>query len=69
MKKMFEVGRRYYESGLTFEITGKTATTISYKVLQHAGRFNERVVDEKKSKLQDWPNGEAFLYSYRTIEA
>ena len=44
--KKFEIGKRYYESGLTFEITNKTAKTITYKVIQHAGRYNERVVKE-----------------------
>lgn len=68
--KKFEIGKRYYESGLTFEITNKTAKTITYKALQHAGRYNERVVKEGRAKLCPWPAGEVFMDGCgRTIEA
>lgn len=68
--KKFEIGKRYYESGLTFEITNKTAKTITYKALQHAGRYNERVVKERRAKLCQWPAGEVFMDGRgRTIEA
>ncbi len=32
--KTFEVGKKYYESGLTYEITGRTAKTVKYVVIQ-----------------------------------
>lgn len=68
--RKFEIGKRYYESGLTFEITNKTAKTITYKVIQHAGRYNERVVKEGRAKLCQWPAGEVFMDNHgRTIEA
>lgn len=40
--KKFEINKKYYESGLTFLITGRTAKIIKYVELQHAGRFNEK---------------------------
>lgn len=49
--KKFEIGKRYHESGLVFEIVNKTAKTITYKAIQHAGRDNERVVKEGRAKL------------------
>ena len=35
--KAFEIGKRYYESGVTYEIIKKTAKTVTYKAIQHAG--------------------------------
>lgn len=42
--KKFEIGKRYYESGVTYEIIKKTAKTVTYKAIQHAGKSNERVL-------------------------
>lgn len=68
--KKFEVGNRYYESGLTFEITGRTAKTVKYVEIQHAGKFNERHSEEKKSKVHEWPEREVFFATGdRTVEA
>ena len=67
--KKFEVGRRYYESGLTFEIVKRTARTVTYKAIQHAGRFNERKSEEKKARINKWENREVFFYNYYQIEA
>ena len=44
--RKFEVGKRYYESGLAFEIVKRTTKTVTYKAIQHAGRINERIVKE-----------------------
>ena len=52
--RKFEVGKRYYESGLTFEIVKRTAKTVTYKAIQHAGSCNERVVKEATTKIKDW---------------
>ena len=49
--RKFEVGKRYYESGLTFEIVKRTAKTVTYKSIQHAGRINERVVKETEKSI------------------
>ena len=67
--KKFEVGKRYYESGLTFEIVKRTARTVTYKAIQHAGRFNERVVKEATTKIRDWETREVIFFGDRTIEA
>ena len=67
--KKFETGKRYYESGITFEIVKRTAKTITYKALQHAGRFNERILKEATAKIHNWETKEVFFYEDRTIEA
>ncbi|MGI5955754.1 MAG: hypothetical protein ACOYBA_02350 [Coprococcus sp.] len=67
--KTFEVGKKYYESGLTYEITGRTAKTVKYVAIQHAGKFNERRNEERRAKVLEWTNGEAFIDGSRTIEA
>jgi len=67
--KKFEAGKRYYASGVTFEIVKRTAKTITYRALQHAGRSNERIMQEKTTKVRDWETREVFFYGDRTIEA
>lgn len=67
--KKFEIGERYYESGVTYEIIKKTAKTVTYKAIQHAGKSNERVLKQKTAKLQIWGEKEVFCVHSRTIEA
>lgn len=67
--RKFEIGQRYYESGITFQITGRTEKVVKYVEVQHAGRFNERRSEERKAKIKDWNDKEVFLVGYRTIEA
>jgi hypothetical protein len=67
--KAFEIGKRYYESGVTYEIIKKTAKTVTYKAIQHAGKINERVLEQKTAKLQIWGEKEVFCVRSRTIEA
>lgn len=65
----FEIGKRYYESGTTYEIIKRTTKTVTYRALQHAGMFNERVMKEATAKIRNWTNGEAFIDGYATVEA
>lgn len=67
--RRFEINKTYYESGHTFLITGRTAKTIKYVELQHAGRFNERRSEEKKAAIKDWGDREVFMVSCWLIEA
>ena len=62
--KKFEVNSSYYESGLTFLITGRTEKAVKYVEVQHAGRFNER-----RATLRIWNDKEILLIGSRTIEA
>ena len=48
--KKFEIGERYYESGVTYEIIKKTAKTVTYKAIQHAGKSNERVLEQQSCR-------------------
>ena len=67
--KRFEVNSSYYESGVTFLITGRTEKVVKYVEVQHAGRFNERRSEEKRTALKIWNNREFLLIGSRTIEA
>lgn len=67
--RRFEVNHSYYESGLTFLITGRTAKIIKYVEVQHAGRFNERRSKEKKAAIKNWDDREVLMIGSRTIEA
>lgn len=67
--KKFEINKKYYESGLTFLVTGRTAKTIKYVELQHAGRFNEKRSEEKKAAIKNWDDREVLMIGSRTIEA
>ena len=69
MMKKFEINKKYYESGLTFLVTGRTAKTIKYVELQHAGRFNEKRSEEKKAAIKNWDDREVLMIGSRTIEA
>ena len=40
--RTFEAGKRYGEHAVVFEIVKRTAKTITYAAVQHAGRYNER---------------------------
>lgn len=67
--KKFEVGKRYTDGAMTFEITGRTEKTIKFMEIQHAGRFNERKSEEKNVKILNWPNREVFITGKHEIEA
>ena len=67
--KKFEVNSSYYESGLTFLITGTTEKAVKYVEVQHAGRLNERRSKEKRATLGIWNDKEILLIGSRTIEA
>lgn len=65
----FETGKRYDDGGITYEIIKRTAKTLTYKALQHAGRSNERVMKESTTKIRNWTNGEVFIDGSHTVEA
>lgn len=39
--RTFEIGKRYRDGAATFEIIGRTAKTVRFVMIQHAGHFNE----------------------------
>ena len=59
--KKFEVGRRYKEGGMTFEIISRTAKTAKVAYIQHAGRFNEKVTGVKIKKIYNWETEEVIF--------
>lgn len=56
--KKFEIGKRYTDGAMTFEIIGRTAKTAKVATIQHAGRFNEKVTDIKNRKINNWDTEE-----------
>ena len=67
--KKFKVGKRYTDGAMTFEITGRTEKTVKFVEIQHAGRCNERKSEEKRTKVQNWPNREVFFAGCHEVEA
>ena len=59
--RKFEVGKRYASGAVMFEIVARTAKTVTYKLIQHAGRANERAGEAKKVKVMDWGDKECFF--------
>lgn len=50
--RTFEAGKRYGEHAVVFEIVKRTAKTITYAAVQHAGRYNERKEEPKTVKVR-----------------
>ena len=67
--RTFEVGKRYGEHAVVFEIVKRTAKTITYAAIHHSGRYNESRREEKKVKIQNWDGREVFFAGSETVEA
>ena len=65
----FEVGKRYNDGAAVFEVVARTAKTIKFVMVQHAGRENERKSEEKKAKINVWGDKEVFVTNIYTVEA
>ena len=58
--RTFEVGKRYGEHAVVFEIVKRTAKTITYAAAQHAGRYNDsesKKRGRKRSIFRRKPDG------------
>ena len=44
----FEVGERYRIGGIAVEIVGRSARYVTYRNIQHVGKFNEKRGEEKE---------------------
>ena len=64
--RTFEVGKRYGEHAVVFEIVKRTAKTITYAAIHHSGRYNESRREEKKVKIQNWDGREVFFAGMET---
>lgn len=67
--KKFEIGKRYAEGGVTFEVLSRTAKTVKLALIQHAGRFNEKVTDIKSRKVNNWDTEEVVFWGCYEIHA
>ena len=67
--KKFEVGKRYNNGGMTFEIISRTAKTAKVAYIQHAGRSNEKVTSVKNKKIENWETEEVIFCEPYEIRA
>lgn len=67
--RTFEIGKRYGENAVVFEIVKRTGKTITYAEIHHPGRYNESRREEKKVKIQNWDSREVFFAGSETVEA
>lgn len=67
--KKFEQGQSYYYGGLTYKIIKRTEQTATIQVIQHFGRFNERITKQVNAKIRDWDTREVVIIKDVTIEA
>lgn len=67
--KNFEVGKRYKEGGVTFEVLSRTAKTVKMALIQHAGRANERITSIETKKISNWDTEEVVYFGCYEIHA
>lgn len=67
--RTFEQGKRYGENAVVFEVVKRTAKTVTYVAVQHAGKSNERQSEAKTAKIRDWGDREVFFAGSETVEA
>lgn len=67
--RIFEQGKRYGENAVVFEVVKRTAKTVTYVAVQHAGKPNERQSEAKTAKIRDWGDREVFFAGSETVEA
>lgn len=67
--RKFEKGKRYGENAVVFEVVKRTAKTVTYVSVQHAGKPNERRSEAKTAKLCNWDGREVFIAGSQTVEA
>lgn len=60
--KKFEIGKRYYESGVTYEIIKKTAKTVTYKAIQHAEKATKECWNRKQQSCRSGAKKRSFVY-------
>lgn len=68
MKKL-EVGKRYTDGGVTFEVLNRTAKTVKMALIQHAGKFNEKITGIKSVKVNDWGTEEVIFWNCYELHA
>ena len=67
--RKFETGKRYGEHAVVFEIIKRTAKTITYAAVYHAGKLNEKKQEEKKTKIHERDGREVFFAGSEMVEA
>ncbi len=67
--KRFEIGKRYTEGGVTFEVISRTAKTVKMALIQHTGRANEKVTSVKSKKINNWETEEVVFWNCYEIHA
>lgn len=66
----FEVGKRYAEiEGLVFEVIKRTDKFVVVSLIQHAGRYNEKVKETKRIKINFWDEEEVIFHNCYEVHA
>ncbi|MBP3543723.1 MAG: hypothetical protein J6J86_05810 [Lachnospiraceae bacterium] len=52
--RKFEVGKKYRVAGMVFEVLSRTEKNAKLALIQHEGKFNEKVTDIKRVKINNW---------------
>lgn len=65
----FKAGNKYDVGGTTFEIMKRTKKFVLYIEIQHAGKFNERKSEEKRTKIYNHKDCEYFYSHPYEVEA
>lgn len=67
--KKFEIGKRYTEGGVTFEVLSRTSKTVKMALIQHAGKPNEKITSIKNKKVNNWNTEEVVYFGCYEIHA
>lgn len=67
--RTFEAGKRYGEKAVVFEIIKRTAKTVTYRAIQHADRYNEKLGEAVTARIRTWEGREIFFAGNQTVEA
>ena len=67
--RKFEVGKRYKDGVMTFEVVSRTYKTIKFVMIRHEGKSNESRGFEKKAKINNWGDREVFFSNCYQVEA
>ena len=67
--RKFETGKRYNDGVGVIEILKRTNKTVTFTMIQHAGRCNEKKGAAKTTKIHDWNNREVIYSNCYQFEA
>lgn len=68
--RKFEIGKIYEINSEVYKIIKRTKKFVTVEKYHHYDRYNERLVESRRIKIQDdWIEREVFFWGSTTIEA